>query len=61
MKSLIPNTARAESAKPSTEESRAKANDSNRLRAGKVAKAAVDGLNRLARSKAAEKDPLQAA
>ncbi len=59
MNSSIPNIAPAASPKPSSTESAAA--DANRRLADEMVEAAIEGLNRLAREKAAAKDPRQAA
>jgi hypothetical protein len=61
MNSSIPNIAQASSQGPSMMESEAVANDANRRLADEMVKAVVEGLNRLAREKAAAKNPPQAA
>lgn len=61
MNSSTPNTEQGESPKPSTAESEDIETRANRLAARREAKAAVEGLNRLAREKAAAKNPKPAA
>ena len=51
MISSTPNTGQATSPKPPAEESKAMENESNRSFANEMVKAAVEGLNRLAREK----------
>jgi hypothetical protein len=61
MNSSIPNIAPAASPKPSTTASEEAATEANRRLADKLVKSAVEGLNRLAREKAAAKNPRHAA
>ncbi len=57
----MPNTLTGESQSPFTAEYEASENEANRRMADEMVKAAVEGLNRLAREKAAAKSPSQAA
>ncbi len=61
MNSSISNTAPVGSPKPSTTESEAAENEANRRLADEMVDAAIEGLNRLSKEKAAEKNPRQAA